>query len=165
MISSSVPPPQFFDQSLQPFGAQPHLKSGWREIDPFDQQPQKPRLLGGKQILPKGAKAVIVSTTSRSGTSISFFAVAQVRAMISGVCKKCRTCTTTVSSTSTTGTLRTAVVAVLVRSIGVRARMRSVRTCRLSARIEWTLSQALGSNIAACSPDPPFLGADQATTS
>ena len=44
---------QFLDQRLESFGAQSHLHAIGREIDPFDQQTNDPRLLGRKQLVPQ----------------------------------------------------------------------------------------------------------------
>ena len=40
---------QLLDQRLQPLGPQPHLHAIGRQVDPLDQQPDDPRLLGRNQ--------------------------------------------------------------------------------------------------------------------
>ena len=56
MISRRLSPLQLGNQRLQPFGTQAHLNASGREIDPLDQQPQNPRLLGREQLVPQRRK-------------------------------------------------------------------------------------------------------------
>ena len=98
---------QFLDQRLQPFGSQPHLHAIGREVDPLDQQPDDPRLLGREQLIPHRREVGDgLDDVALRDCNVAR-AAAHVRAMISGVRSRCRTCATTASSTSAAGTLRT----------------------------------------------------------
>ena len=80
-----------------------------RHINARDQQADDARLPGREQLFPQRRQVGdrLDDVTLWMASSISCFAAAHVRAMISGVRSRCRTWATTASSISAAGTLRT----------------------------------------------------------
>jgi hypothetical protein len=92
---------QLCDEAANPGGMQRDRDTVGRDVDPLDQQPQDPRLLGRVELVPdrlESADGVVTSLSSTSTSSAVRFSrctVVIVRATSSGDASRRRTCAST----------------------------------------------------------------------